>query len=223
MIRQLCALSLLIISNNVLAQNDQEWLIESAFTFNHYQAQVKAEVGDPRGERLTNIFELGLNFSGSYKWNKWLATGLFLRVDRGQRDMASFDGFDTDGKTTIKDKVGGTYSELWFGPVIQTFWKQFTLEVGYAAVGLREDNGRNDIPDSAGETAGVFSINPSIAWMVNIGGFISLTEDLDVILKLEYRGRYYLERNGKNLINNIDHGTQSIVPLLGVRWHLKAH
>lgn len=220
MFKRISLITFFIISSLVFPQDENKWLIESGITFNHYQAQVKAEVGDPRGERLTNNFEIGLNISGSYKWNKWFASGLFLRVDRGQREMASFNGFDSEGKTTVKDKVGGTYSEFWFGPVIQAFWKHFIFELGYGLVGIREDNGRKDIPNSSGETDGIFTLNPSVAWLVNIGGFIPLYKALDVTLKIEYRGRYYNERGGKKLLNNIDHGTQSIVPVLGVRWNL---
>ena len=220
MLKQIILITCLLISSQILAQNEHEWLIESGITFNHYQAQIKAEVGDPRGERLTNNFELGLNISSSYKWNNWFASGLFLRTDWGQRELALFNGFDSDGKTTIKDKVGGTYSELWFGPMIQAFWKQLIFELGYAVVGLRKDNGRKDIPNSSGETDGVFSINPTVAWLVNVGGFITLSDALDVTIKIEYRGRYYNERGGKKLLNNIDHGTQSIVPVLGIRWNL---
>jgi len=211
---------LFLFSAGLSGQSNQEWLIEPGISFNHYQAQVKAEVGDPRGERLVNIFEIGINVIASYKWNDWIASGLFLRVDRGQRDMAIFNGFDEDGKTTIRDKVGGTYSEVWFGPIIQAYWKQFTLELGYGAIGLRKDNGRADIQNSAGENYGSFRIHPSIAWLVNTGGFIPLTEEIDVSIKIEYRGRYYLERGGKKLLNNIDHGTQSIVPVIGLRWHI---
>jgi hypothetical protein len=220
MLKQITIIAIFLISRQVLAQNEHEWLIESGITFNHYQAQVKAEVGDPRGERLTNNFELGLNISSSYKWNKWFASGLFVRLDRGQREMAFFDGFDSEGKTSVKEKVGGTYSELWFGPVIQAFWKHFTFELGYGLVGIRKDNGRKDIPNSSGETDGAFTLNPTVAWLVNLGGFIPLNDALDVTLKIEYRGRYYNERGGKKLFNNIDHGTQSIVPVLGVRWNL---
>lgn len=134
--------------------------------------------------------------------------------------MAKFDGFDQDGKTITKDNVGGTYTEFWFGPIVQTYWKQLTLELGYAVIGLRKDNGRDDIPNSAGETNGTFTLNPSVAWLVNLGWFVPFTDDLDGSLRIKYRGRYYLERGGKELINDIDHGTQSIVPVLGVRWHI---
>lgn len=211
----------LLLAEIIHAQNEQEWLLETGITFNHYQAQVKAEVGDPRGERLTNNYEIGINIIGSYKWNEWLATGIFVRGDIGQREMALFDGFDESGKTTTKGNVGGTYSELWIGPIIQTYWKQLALELGYGVIGLRKDNGRDDIPNSAGETNGIFTLNPLIAWLVNIGWYIPISNNFDVSLKVEYRGRYYLERGGKELLNDIDHGTQSIVPVLGVRWHIQ--
>ena len=221
MMKYLFVVSIFMFVAALSAQDKNEWLLESGVTFNHFQQQVKAEVGDPRGQRLLNIFELGLNLSATYKWNEWLAAGLFLRVDRGQRDMAAFNGFDADGKTVIKDKLGGTYSELWFGPLVQVFWKQLGLELGYAVVGLRKDFGRPDIPNQSGEKDGVFSLNPSVAWLVNFSGFFPINDHLDVSLKAEYRGRYYLERGGKKLINNIYHGTQSIVPVIGIRWHLK--
>ncbi|KAA3611218.1 MAG: hypothetical protein D8M58_14700 [Calditrichaeota bacterium] len=220
MIKPYSFVVLFLLSGLAFSQNEPEWLIDSGLTFNHYQAQIKAEVGDPRGERLANIFELGINVIGSYKWNKWFATGLFFRADRGQRDLAKFNGFDDSGKTTIKDKVGGTYSELWIGPVIHAYWKQLTLELGYAAFGIRKDNGRRDIPNSSGETKGSFTLNPKVAWMVNVGGFIPLSDNIDASLKIEYRGRYYLKRDGKKLLDNIDHGTQSIVPVIGLRLRI---
>ncbi len=202
------------------AQEKDAWLLEGGITFNHFQQQVKAEVGDPRGERLINIFELGAHAAATWKWKDYLAFGLFMRIDRGQRNMASFAGFDDEGKTTVTNEIGGTYWEFWAGPLVQAFWRQFSLELGYGLIGLRKDLGRGDIPNQSGETGGVFSLNPQVAWLVNLGGYIPINKQWDVALKLEYRGRYYLERGGEKLINNIDHGTQSVVPVLGVRYKL---
>jgi hypothetical protein len=38
------------------------------------------------------------------------------------------------------------------------------------------------------------------------------------MIKIEYRLRYYNERNGEPLINNVEHGTQSISPIVGVTF-----
>lgn len=79
MIKYYCLVVVFLFSGILNAQDEKDWLLDLGLTFNHYQAQVKAEVGDPRGQRLTNNFELGINVVGSYKWNKWIATGIFFK------------------------------------------------------------------------------------------------------------------------------------------------
>ena len=209
---------LILVPAAVCAQELSAWRLEGGVTFRHFQQQVKAEVGQPRGDRLVNEFEIGLLASGMYQLHEYLAVGAFLRVDRGERLAARFDGFDADGTTKTRDAIGGLYSELWLGPFVQLRWKQLSLDLGYAPIGLRDDRARSDIPSVSGDTEGTFSLHPTIAWMISLGANVPISESLDIILKAEYRPRYYSMRGGEAIIGDIEHGTQSIAPLIGVGW-----
>ena len=202
------------------AQSDSPFFIDGGLIISHFQQQVKQEVGDPRGERLVYEYELGLMVTGRYSFNEYISAGLFLRTDFGKREAALFDGFDDEGKTVVKNNLGGDYTEVWFGPKISFYWKQIFAEFGYGMVGIRSDDGRNDLPSTTGNTSGSFTTTPSIAWLITFGGLIPLFEDLNILLSLEYRLRYYDERGGNPLTDNIEHGTQSISPIIGVSWHL---
>ena len=192
-----------------------KWRIESGVIITHFQQQVKPEVGDPRGERLVNEFQLGFLISGTYSITEYFAAGLFLRVDRGERAAAVFDRFE-EGKAVTSNEVGGVYNEFWFGPLLQFKWNVLSAEIGYALVGLRDDDGRRDIPSSTGNNSDAFSTSPLIAWLFTVGGNFPILDNLDIIIKLEYRNRYYTKRGGNPLFNNIEHGTQSISPIAGI-------
>ncbi|RPI73067.1 MAG: hypothetical protein EHM47_06875 [Ignavibacteriales bacterium] len=192
--------------------------VDGGVIISHFQQQIKQEVGDPRGERLIHENEFGFLLSGRYLFNEYISGGLFLRTDFGKREMALFDGFDPEGKTKVRNRIGGNYFELWFGPEIMLHWKQLFGEIGYGLIGIRDDAGRNDIPSNTGNLSGSFSTSPSIAWMFSLGAHIPIFEKLDVMLKIEYRLRYYNERNGEPLINEIDHGTMNISPIIGITF-----
>ena len=211
---------ILVVCKPAMSQEKSLFSVDGGFIISHFQQQVKQEVGDPRGERLVHENELGFLISGRYFINDYLSAGLYLRIDLGKREAALFDGFDPEGKTKVTNELGGNYFELWFGPEVMFHWKQLFAEIGYGLVGIRDDDGRNDVPSNTGNTSGSFSTDPSIAWMLSIGGFIPVYEKLNVMLKIEYRLRYYNERGGNPLINNIDHGTQSISPIIGVTYTL---
>lgn len=194
------------------------WTVEGLVTVSHFQQQVKAEVGDPRGERLVYEYEFGVMASGLYRLLPYLSAGAFARADAGRREAARFDGFAPDGTTQVAGRVGGPYTEFWAGPMLRGHWRRVSLDVGYALIGVRSDDGRPDLPNESGATSGAFSTHPTIAWLVSAGGSIPLIERLDLALRLEYRGRYYHRRGGEPLASNIDHGTQSIAPMVGVSW-----
>ena len=134
--------------------------------------------------------------------------------------MANFDGFDAEGKTTVKNKVGGSYNEFWLGLMIRGTWTQFTLDVGYAPVGFRSDNARTDVPSTSGNISDSFETHPTIAWLIALGGNIPVGETLDIFIKVEYRVRYYEKRGGENLEGDVTLGSQSIAPIIGVALKL---
>ena len=102
----------------VVAQDSPPWRIEGGITISHFQQQVKSEIGGPKGDELVNNFEFGLITTGTYDINEYFAVGLFTRFDTGERNMAIFDGFDEHGRAMVKNKVGGSYTEIWIGPLI---------------------------------------------------------------------------------------------------------
>jgi hypothetical protein len=118
----------------------------------------------------------------------------------------------------VKNRIGGNYFEFWFGPEIMLHWKQLFAEIGYGLVGIRNDDGRSDIPSNSGDISGSFTTSPSISWMFSLGGQIPVFKKFDIMIKVEYRLRYYNERNGEPLLNNIEHGTMNISPIIGVRF-----
>lgn len=201
-----------------LSDDLKTWTIEGGITVSHFQQQVKRAVGEPRGQRLVNEFQLGGLIAGYYRIHDYISVGGFVRFDRGERFLANFSGFDANGKTQTADGIGGTYTEIWIGPLLQFHWKQLTFDAGFAPYGQRDDRARGDIPNTNNSTEGSFSLHPSIAWLFSLGGRFDIYENIDVMLKLEYRPRYYSARGGTALINDIEHGTQSIVPVIGMTY-----
>ncbi len=207
-----------VIQSLCVSKEPTNWRVEGGVIFSHFQQQIKRAVGDPRGQRLINEFQIGGLISGSYRIHDFIYLGIFTRVDRGERYMANFSGFSAEGKTQTKDGIGGTYTEFWIGPIVQLQWKQLIFDLGFAPYGKRNDNARNDIPNNNNATNGSFSLHPTIAWLISLGGSFDVLDNIDLLIKIEYRPRYYSERGGSILINDIEHGTQSIVPVFGIEY-----
>lgn len=200
-------------------QDEMPWRIDGGVTFSHFQQQVKAVVGDPRGERLVNETQFGIMAMINCRIWEYAFVGAFLQFDRGNRHAARFAGFDpVTGRTVTKDKIGGNYDEFWLGPMIRAEWKQLFGEFGYGLIGMRDDDARADLKSTSGDSTGTISLDPRVAWYAGIGGAISIMEKLDLVVRMEYRLRYYKEREGKPFAGNFEHGTQNITPYLGVRW-----
>jgi hypothetical protein len=204
---------------SIHAQASHPWTIDAGLTFSHFQQQVKAVVGDPRGERLVNELQFGFMGMGTRNVWEYINVGVFLQYDRGNRHAARFAGFDpATGKTVTEDKIGGNYQELWAGPFVRVQWKELFGELGYGLFGFRDDDARTDLKSSTGDSTGTFSLNPSIAWYAALGGAVAIGETWDLVIRMEYRLRYYNKRNSNPFQSNIEHGTQNITPYIGVRW-----
>lgn len=201
-------------------QTEQPWRAEGGITFSHFQQQVKQEIGGRQGERLVNETSLGVLLSGSYAILEWLEGGLYIRTDVGERSAGRFAGFDSLGSTEVTGQLGGSFSEFWAGPFVRASWKSLSAEIGYGAVGVRSDDARTDLPSASGDTASAFTTSPVVAWMVALGANVPITTSLDLFVKAEYRVRYYVKRGGEDILTGVEHGTQSIAPIIGVgyRW-----
>lgn len=205
--------------NYVSAQSDLPfWTVEGSFTYSHFEQQVKSMIGAPPGQKLSDITEFGFWLLGSRRISKVFSAGLYVEYDLGNRTMAQFNGFNSQGQTIVTNALGGTYSEFWMGPFVRFAYKSVFLDAGYGLVGLRNDNSRDDIVSSSGATTGTFSVNPSVAWFAGIGLKAPLGERLSLVVKVQYRFRYYDERNVDPLMNNIEHGTQNFSPFVGVMY-----
>jgi hypothetical protein len=218
-VRLLMLLLLITGANLALGQDSLRWNIEGGFTYRAFQQQVKAEVGDPRGERLVNETEFGLLFMGSYRVWEVAQVGLFAQFDRGNRHAARFSGFDpATGRTVTKDKIGGNYHEFWLGPFVRLRWKTLTGEAGWAVTGFRSDDARTDLVSSSGDSTGTFDLLPSVAFFSALGAVVPLHDEISLVVRFEYRLRYYKGREGKLFRDNVEHGTQNISPFIGLSW-----
>ena len=192
--------------------------LEGSLIFSMFQQQVKSEIGAERGEPLVIESELSASLSGTYGIIEFLSFGLFVRAGIGTRENAQFAGLDDEGRTQVQNKLGGSYSEIWIGPLVHLHWKQFFLDGGYALYGRRTDNGRSDLPSTTSDTTSAFSTDPSFAWLISAGGNLPVTGNLSVVLKVDFAIRYYNQRGGETLAGDIVHGTQSLSPSIGVAW-----
>jgi len=199
-------------------QDTTHWRLDAGATYSAFQQQVKAEVGDPRGERLVNESQFGFVVSGMYEFHENFQAGLFFQFDRGNRLSARFDGLDAQGITKTKDKIGGDFSEIWLGPLVRVSWKNLFVEGGYGAFGGRTDEARTDLVSSSGDSTSSFSFHPTIALLAAVGAAVPIFSNLDLTVKMEYRLRYYSKRGGLPLQNNLEHGSQNMTPFVGISW-----
>jgi hypothetical protein len=200
------------------ASDDPRVRLDGGFTFSRFEQQVKSEVGTEPGEKLVENTELGLLSMLGYRFWGPLSAGGFLQFDAGQRSAARFEGFDSEGRTVVSDEVGGSYYELWMGPFVRAEWRRLFAEIGYGAYGARHDTARDDLPSETGATSGILRTHPTIAWLFAIGGAVPVSDELAVVLRIEYRIRYYVTRSGDALKDEVVHGTQNVTPFMGVGW-----
>lgn len=219
LVRVPLALAGLMIAQGANAQDSTRFRIDTGIFYSTFQQQVKARVGDPRGERLVNQEEIGIMAMGTYRILDFFSAGFFVQFDRGNRHAAQFDGFDTEGKTKTRNKIGGFFHEFWMGPFLRFQQKTMFAEAGFGLIGLRNDDARTDLRSSAGDERGTFEVSPRIAWLFALGAGLPVSDHLDFIIRMEYRLRYYNEREGTPLEDGIEHGTQNITPFVGISWN----
>ena len=195
-------------------------VFDLGLTFSRFEQQVKSEVGGQRAERLVEHTEFGALAMGTYSLVDAVGVGLYAQSDFGFRGAGNFSGFDANDAAQITDETGGSYRELWLGPLVRGSYGPLFLELGWGALGLRWDEARDDLPSESGDTDGAFSRSAAIAWLVALGGAVPITGRLDLALRLEYRVRYYLSRGGEALADDVAHGTQNFTPFFGVRYNV---
>jgi hypothetical protein len=192
--------------------------LDSGLTFSRFEQQVKQEVGGAKGEKIVEETQAGIALYGTYSLHPMFSLGLYSQFDTGHRSAGQFTTFDANGGAQITNSSGGNYSEFWLGPLLRFSYKALFAEVGYGALGLRWDAARHDLKTTSGKDSGTFTRHPTIAWMFALGGSVPIVGNLDLVLRMEYRVRYYNRRGGEALANNMVHGTQNFTPFAGVAY-----
>ncbi len=198
---------------------NETWRIDSALTFNRFEQQVKSEIGGAGAAPIVEETSLGLAVAATYNVWRFFRLGLFAQFDAGRRSTGVFTGFDDEG-APIVNTTGGSFLELWAGPLLRVQWRGLFAEFAYGALGVRRDRARDDLPNESGETDALFRVSPRVAWSFGIGGYVPVTPTLDVVLRVQYRVRYYTTRGGEDLIGGAAHGTQNLQPFVGIAWHV---
>ena len=105
------------------------------------------------------------------------------------------------------------------GPLVRLQWRFLAAEFGYGLVGRRWDRARTDLPSASGDDDAPFRTSPSIAWHLGLVAYAPVHPEVDVVIRVQYRVRYYDRRAGEPLRDGVVHGTQSLTPTVGVAWH----
>ena len=213
----------LIILLTLTTMNAQSFLknaeINLGFSFNHFQQQIKTEIGGEKGDKLIDITSLTFAANGLVSIYKSIKAGLYIDYETGSRNSGRFLSFNSENQAVTNQKNGGAFSEIWIGPMIQFNFDQAFFEIAHGSFAIRSDDGRGDIPDSENDKSSSFKVTSSIAWKLQFGYKINLSKNLDSFIKIQYRVRYY-DRRDQKLNNNYVLGSQNITPVLGLSLKL---
>lgn len=192
--------------------------VDGSLTGSRFEQQVKTEIGGARGERLVEQTEFGVALFGTYDVWGPLSVGLFAQFDAGLRNAGRFDSFDAENRPIVVGEVGGGYTEFWAGPLLRARWKQLFVELGYGLVGLRSDDARDDLTTADGDVESALRTSRTVAYLFGIGAGIPINKNLQAVLRIQYRIRYYDRRSGDPLVDETVHGTQNLTPFIGLAW-----
>jgi hypothetical protein len=173
--------------------------------------------GPERDDLLVSDWGVTSSLSLTYSVLPWLEPGFHYQSDGGHTRHARFSRPDAaTGATSETDLVEGTYWEQWFTLFARGRFDPLFVELGWAPLILREDTSRSDLPNTKGETEGLFVGSRTVAWMVTFGGAVPLTSDVDLTLELQYRIRYLVSRGGEPLADEEELGNMMLTPAVGI-------
>ncbi len=214
--RALLLLSTCLALSATPARAAERLRLEANVTFVRFeQAVQKGHDGPREGSRVVEEMHFGWLASGAYRLHEHFAVGLFARYDVGVRRSGTFRTFDAEGRAQI-DRIGGSHAELWLGPLLRAHLRFAFLELGWAPFAIRKDTGRPDLPNDRGESDHAFrtGLTP-FAWLVGVGAEIPLGARVLLLIRYQYRNRYFLTRGGADMVEGAAHGTQDHRPFLG--------
>ncbi len=132
-------------------------------------------------------------------------------------ELGAFVAFDYGFARTAAGGPGLDVWELDLGLGVRYRFADIAfVELGWMPLMLRSDDSRVDLPNTAGDTDGLFVGSRSVAWLLGFGVNVPLSDSVALLLRLDYRIRYFVSRGGEDLAGGLEHGGQSIVPRVGV-------
>ena len=187
--------------------------LDLGLTFSRFEQQVKTEIGGVAVSPIVSETTFGLTLFGTVTLWRFIRLGAFLQVDAGSRRAGRFLGV-VGGEPDISDRIGGRFSEVWFGPLLRLQYRFVFAELGWGALGRRSDQARDDLP-AEGDTESALKTSARVAWLFAIGGHVPIRGRFSLTLRVEYRIRYY-DRRDTTLDEDVVHGTQNLTPFIGV-------
>lgn len=210
----LLALPIVSLTAQSQDQADPAWRVDASIAFGLLAEQAKNADGKSGG-RLFQSASGAFMAAGGYRVAGWLDLGAFLMLEAGDRSAADFGGVDGAGVPTTLTRAGGSYTMFWLGPLLRAHWRTAFLEIGYVALGIRDDDAYPTLTSAGGTGDESFRSDPLRSWVFAPGMRTPLAENVDLTLKVEYRFLYY-NRRGDRLANDLFYGTQAIRPHLGI-------
>lgn len=184
-----------------------------------YTAAAEVGTDGESNRQLISDFSLGLHGAASYRvWGPF-SVGAYLQFEAGQRDAGRFTGRVEGDLARVESLTGGGFNEFWLGPLLRAQWRGLFVELGWGPLAIRHDSGRSDLT-AGGRTDGAFAASPTTAWLVGLGAAVDLYGPLQAVVRINYRIRYYETRGGRDLDQGLGHGTQDVIPFVGVAWAL---
>lgn len=185
--------------------------------FNWYTAAV--EVGTEGESNRQLITDLSFGLHAAATWRFWgpFSLGMYMQFETGERDAGRFTGTVMGDLAVSESLIGGSFSEVWWGPLLRAQWESLFLEVGWGPLAFRTDNGRPDLP-AGGSTDGAFQATPSTTWLLALGASVPVYGPIELVFRISYRVRYYETRGGTDLDQGVGFGTQDVIPFIGAAW-----
>jgi hypothetical protein len=193
-----------------------KWHIELAVFPVLTQQQIE---GPNRDDLLTNDGGISTALSLSFAPIKYIEPTLWMQFDAGSVRRAVFSRPDDNGETTETDVVEGSYWSLWIAFMLRGRLGPAFAEVGWAPLILRDDSTRTDLPNTKGETDGLFEGSRAVAWIFGGGASIPVFDNFDITLRLQFRIRYLVARGGEPLADEEETGQMTVWPFIGGHFH----
>lgn len=197
-------------------EKPHQWRVDSSVAFTLNQEQTRGSSGQSGGKLFQDLQAAAL-LSGTRSLTFCFDAGLFFLFEQGLRSAAQFNGVDASGTPGTRDKLSGTQTTYWFGPIIRGNYRWAFLEAAYIAFGRRSDTAYPTLA-STGGSRDAFRTHPLKSWLFSAGFGVPMNEALDLVVRVEYRYLYYNRRGSEKLPNDIVYGNQSIRPHIGVAW-----